>query len=62
MIEYSQDKERGKRKMEFNNNEKEVLKKILLNAIKNGNTVNLESFIPNGNEYKVIFSIMNKLG
>ena len=48
--------------MEFNNNEKEVLKKMLLNVIKNGNTVNPESFIPNVNEYKVIFSIMNKLG
>lgn len=47
--------------MELNNKEKETLKKILLNVIKNGNTINPESFVPSADEYKNLFSIMNKV-
>lgn len=46
---------------ELNCKEKKLLKEILLNAIGNGNTVNPKAFNPTPEQYKRLYSIMNKM-
>ena len=41
--------------------ERDLLAKVLLNAIANGNTVNPEAFDPTPEEYKLLCGIMCKL-
>ena len=45
----------------FTDKEAELIRNIILQAIKNGNTVNPEAFIPTPDEYKAICSIFNKI-
>lgn len=47
--------------MTLSEKEKKLLKAVLMNAVKNGNTVNHEAFVPNGDQYKDICKIIEKL-
>ena len=52
-----------KRKMNLSltNKEVEALRKCVRQAVKNGNTVNPEAFIPTPEDYKAICNIFNQL-
>lgn len=41
--------------------EVKLLDKLLLNGIKNGNTVNPETYIPTPEEYRILYDIRNKI-
>lgn len=45
----------------LSNEETDLLKELILNGIRNGNTVNPEPFIPTPKQYKTLHSIMIKL-
>ena len=47
--------------MKITYEEKELLEKIILNGIGNGNTINPKPFSPTPEQYKVLYKIMNKL-
>lgn len=41
--------------------EVKLVDKLLLNGVKNGNTVNPEAFVPTPEEYRLLYSIRNKI-
>lgn len=47
--------------MKLTYEEKDLLEKLILNGIGNGNTVNPNPFTPTPEQYKILYSIMNKL-
>ena len=47
--------------LNLTNKEVETLRKCIGQAVKNGNTVNPEAFVPTPDEYKAICSIFTKI-
>ena len=47
--------------LSLTNKEDEALRKCIGQAVKNGNTVNPEAFIPTPDDYKAICNIFNQL-
>lgn len=47
--------------MKLTYEEKELLEKIILNGIGNGNTVNPKPFSPTPEQYTMLYKIMNKI-
>ena len=49
------------KELKLTNKEVEILRKCIVQAIKNGNTVNPEAIDPTPEEYKIFCSILNKI-
>lgn len=49
------------KELNLTNEEVEILRKCIGQAVKNGNTVNPEAFVPTPDEYKTICSIFDKI-
>ena len=45
----------------FTQSEITLLKNVLLNSVKNGNTVNPVAFVPTSDEYQLLTSILQKI-
>lgn len=45
----------------FTQSEIALLKNVILNSVKNGNTVNPVAFVPTSDEYQLLISILQRI-